>query len=340
MFLLQILKRAIRKTKRTPPIDTNSPARVEIVFEYDKNMIRASELEDNRAYLHFFVSFFNSFTILFLPPMVTVLCKVLCARPALDRSLPREQVNLTDCEMNSQEKRQLQHIIDPDLLGEVRLDSFRKFGETTMKCIAESGADIPSIGVALWNLEYALHLQEPIIQENSTIPIGELSLKINDFSHIGTCSNAARSGTSKTSTILLPPMVIILCEVLCPRPALDRSLTREQEKRQLDHIIDPDLLGEVSPDSIRKFGETTVKYLAESGVDRPSLGEVLRNLEHALHVQEPIIQENSTIPKKQKFNNLNSKLNKLSIGKTTEKKNFSNYSVPTLSSKCLGFCVY
>ncbi|KAH0679107.1 hypothetical protein KY284_020192 [Solanum tuberosum] len=68
--------------------------------------------------------------------MVTVLYEVLCARPALDRSLSREQVNLADCEMNSQEKRQLEHIIDPDLLGEVRPDSFRKFGETAVKCLA------------------------------------------------------------------------------------------------------------------------------------------------------------------------------------------------------------
>ncbi|KAH0655372.1 hypothetical protein KY285_030256 [Solanum tuberosum] len=137
-------------------------------------MIRASELKDNRAYLQLFVSFFNSFTILLLPPMVTVLCKVLCARPALDRSLPREQVNLADWAMNLQEKRQLEHIIHPDLLGEVRPDSFRKFGEIAVKYLAESGVDRPSMGEVLRNLEYALHLQELVIQENSTIPIGEL----------------------------------------------------------------------------------------------------------------------------------------------------------------------
>ncbi|KAG5610131.1 hypothetical protein H5410_021412, partial [Solanum commersonii] len=237
----------------------------------------------------------------------------------------------------------------PDLLGEVIPDSFRKFRQTAVKCLAESGVDRPSMGEVLWNLEYALHLQEPIIQENSTIPIGELSQHINDFSHVDAYSNAAWIETSNISSILLlPPMVIILCEVLCARPALDRSLQREQvnladwainlqEKRQLEHIIDPDLLGEVRPDSFRKFGEIAVKYLAKSGVDRPSMGEVLRNLEYALHLQEPVIQENSTIPKNKKFNNLNSKLKKLSIGKTTEKKNFSNYSLPTLSSKLLEF---
>ncbi|KAL3363201.1 hypothetical protein AABB24_012478 [Solanum stoloniferum] len=85
--------------------------------------------------------------------MVTILCEVLCARPALYRSLPREQVNLADCEMNSQEKRQLEHIIDPDLLGKVTPNSFRKFGETAVKCLAESGVDRPSMGEVLRNLE-------------------------------------------------------------------------------------------------------------------------------------------------------------------------------------------
>ena len=41
--------------------------------------------------------------------------------------------------------------------------------------------------------------------------------------------------------------------------------------------------------------------------------------------------------KKLNYNNLNSKRKKWSVGKTTEKKNFSNYSIPILSSKLLEF---
>ncbi|KAG5604681.1 hypothetical protein H5410_026173 [Solanum commersonii] len=113
-----------------------------------------------------------------------VLCEVLCAKPAIVAALLREQVNLAEWAMNWQKKGQLEQIIDPNL-----------FGETAMKCLAYPGVDRPSMGEVLWNLEYALHLQEPVIQENSTIPIDELSLQINDFSHVDTSSNAAQIGT-------------------------------------------------------------------------------------------------------------------------------------------------
>ncbi|KAF3944129.1 hypothetical protein CMV_029379 [Castanea mollissima] len=48
--------------------------------------------------------------------------------------------------------------------GSVNLESLRKFGETAEKCLAEYGTDRPTMGDILWNLEYALQLQEASIQ--------------------------------------------------------------------------------------------------------------------------------------------------------------------------------
>ncbi|EOA12908.1 hypothetical protein CARUB_v10025884mg [Capsella rubella] len=117
-----------------------------------------------------------------------VMFEVLCARPVIDPTLTREMVNLAEWAMKWQKKGQLEHIIDPSLRGKIRPDSLRKFGETGEKCLADFGVDRPSMGDVLWNLEYALQLQEAVIdgdpeEDNSTNMIGELPLRFNDFSH-------------------------------------------------------------------------------------------------------------------------------------------------------------
>ncbi|CAD5335361.1 unnamed protein product [Arabidopsis thaliana] len=87
---------------------------------------------------------------------------------------------------------QLEHIIDPSLRGKIRPDSLRKFGETGEKCLADYGVDRPSMGDVLWNLEYALQLQEAVVDgdpEDSTNMIGELPLRFNDYNHGDTSVN-------------------------------------------------------------------------------------------------------------------------------------------------------
>ncbi|KAM0941302.1 putative protein kinase RLK-Pelle-CrRLK1L-1 family [Dioscorea sansibarensis] len=94
-----------------------------------------------------------------------VLMEVLCARPAINPTLPREQVNIVEWAMHWQNRGQLERIIDPHLAGSVSLGSLRKFGETAEKCLAEHGIDRPTMGDVLWNLEYALQLQESFTRE-------------------------------------------------------------------------------------------------------------------------------------------------------------------------------
>lgn len=89
---------------------------------------------------------------------------------------------------------------------------------------------------------------------------------------------------------------VVLLEVACARPAIKESQRWEEvnladwgmlwhEKGQLQKIIDPFLVGKISPNSLRVFGETAAKCLQGEGMNRPTMGEVIWHLEYSLQLQ-------------------------------------------------------
>ncbi|GAB4843014.1 Receptor-like protein kinase ANXUR2 [Ancistrocladus abbreviatus] len=91
------------------------------------------------------------------------LYEVLCARPALDMSLLKEQAGLANWVLTCQQKGVLeenQEIMDPRLKGMMNPKCLKRFTELAERCLADHAADRPTMNKVLWNLEYALRLQE------------------------------------------------------------------------------------------------------------------------------------------------------------------------------------
>ncbi|GLU13495.1 hypothetical protein SLE2022_301280 [Rubroshorea leprosula] len=95
-----------------------------------------------------------------------VLLEVLCARPAIisgDPQLPMEQVNLAEWGLLCHRKGLLETIVDPSIKDQINPNSLRIFAETAEKCLLEDGANRPSMDTVLWDLEYALQLQQTAV---------------------------------------------------------------------------------------------------------------------------------------------------------------------------------
>ncbi|KAG8096488.1 hypothetical protein GUJ93_ZPchr0013g37298 [Zizania palustris] len=98
---------------------------------------------------------------------------------------------------------------------------------------------------------------------------------------------------------------VVLLEVLCARAVIDPTLPREKvnlaewatrrlKVGELDLIVDERIARTIRPDSLKKFADTADKCLAEYGVERPTMGDVLWCLEYALQLQVASPDSSST----------------------------------------------
>ncbi|KAI5073024.1 hypothetical protein GOP47_0011037 [Adiantum capillus-veneris] len=113
-----------------------------------------------------------------------VLLEVLCARPPINLGLSGDEVNLAEWAMLCKRRGKIENIVDPHVASTITLNCLAKFAETAEQCLADEGLSRPAIGDVLWNLEYALQLQEgssemvsmvelsPLV-EGSTTRVGE-----------------------------------------------------------------------------------------------------------------------------------------------------------------------
>ncbi|XP_049385493.1 receptor-like protein kinase FERONIA [Solanum stenotomum] len=61
---------------------------------------------------------------------------------------------------------------------------------------------------------------------------------------------------------------------------------RSCKKGNLQQIIDPNLEGQIAPECLNKFAEAAYNCLKDQGVQRPSMNDVVWNLEFILKLQD------------------------------------------------------
>ncbi|EOA26581.1 hypothetical protein CARUB_v10022642mg [Capsella rubella] len=96
-----------------------------------------------------------------------VLLEVLCARPALNPYLPHEEVNLAEWALYCKSNGVIDEIVDPNLIGQIEMNSLLKFMEIAEKCLREYGDQRPSMADVIWDLEYVLQLQTMTIRREA-----------------------------------------------------------------------------------------------------------------------------------------------------------------------------
>ncbi|KAM7488676.1 hypothetical protein LguiB_026161 [Lonicera macranthoides] len=180
-------------------------------------------------------------------------------------------------------------------------------------CIgAARGLDYLHTGTAI--RKRVIHLD---VKSSNILLDKDWAAKISDFglSRIGPaeqeCTHVSTTNVRGTSGYIDPDFVltyrftrksdvyafgVVLLEVLCERPALDRSLDQDQwnlagwgqrciKKGASHKIIGPNLKWEIFPNSLREFVQIADQCLHNCPKQRPTMSEVVAKLELALALQ-------------------------------------------------------
>ncbi|KAE8704877.1 putative Kinase superfamily protein [Hibiscus syriacus] len=135
-----------------------------------------------------------------------VLLEVLCARPAIDPTLPRDQVSLAEWGILCKKKELLEQIIDPSIKLQINPNSLRKFADIVERCLEEDAGDRPTMSDVAWDLEYALQLQQTAVVQQPH-----------------------EDSTSNVSAMLLASVVQCLPSMTAQFHSNDKSIIREDD---------------------------------------------------------------------------------------------------------------
>ncbi|XP_057448066.1 receptor-like protein kinase FERONIA [Lotus japonicus] len=98
---------------------------------------------------------------------------------------------------------------------------------------------------------------------------------------------------------------VVMFEVLCGRPAVNAEAVEEEDEKvglaewalhcyqsgTVDRLVDKDLEGKIRSEWLMEFVDIGIKCLSNKGAERPTMGEVLGNLEKILSWQESLEEQ-------------------------------------------------
>ncbi|KAF8010440.1 hypothetical protein BT93_J1158 [Corymbia citriodora subsp. variegata] len=111
-----------------------------------------------------------------------VLFEVLCARPAVSRMAPMEQISLAEWAQSCCKSGAVDKIVDPHLKGAIAPECLDKFCEIAVSCLQDEGAKRPSMNDVVSGLKFALQLQVSTEQE-VTVHVGASVHDSDDSDH-------------------------------------------------------------------------------------------------------------------------------------------------------------
>lgn len=131
-----------------------------------------------------------------------VLFEVLCARAPLDPNLLKDEMNLSEWAGSHYRSGKLDRIVDPSMRNQIAPECLYKYGEIACRCVHEKGIERPSMADVVWNLEFALQLQESA-EEGSGLQgrqmEGDGGKNPNLFSWYSLSGSGSGSGTASWS---------------------------------------------------------------------------------------------------------------------------------------------
>ncbi|KAL2329800.1 hypothetical protein Fmac_017381 [Flemingia macrophylla] len=178
------------------------------------------------------------------------------------------------------QKKRVEDNIDPNIKGKIAPECWQVFMGITERCVKFEPEERPAMGEVEVELEHAPLLQEQVDISNTDGILGLVGYMPLEYVVDGITDKWDVFSFGMT----LLPLVCAMNHLVI---SIERELlARELLEKPVEENIDPNIQGKISPECWQVFADIMVRCLELKPDERPTMGEVEVQLEHALALQE------------------------------------------------------